>query len=92
MSVSANDLYAKRMFDSFIQHVDGCTKGCKAAAPEYATAKLCNIGKARAISWEQAQSLVARDARKGVVADDATAAATSPKPTTPPTSPTSARG
>ncbi len=87
MSVSANDLYAQRMFDSFMQHVEGCAKGCKAAAPDYATTKLCNIGKARAISWEQAQSLVARDARKGKDADDATAApVTKPTVTTPPTS------
>jgi hypothetical protein len=91
MGISANDLYAKRMYDSFIQHVEGCTKGCKTAAPDYATTKLCNIGKARVISWEQAQSLVARDARKGVVADDATAAPVT-KPTTPTTPPTGARG
>jgi hypothetical protein len=66
--INRNELYAERMYDSFIEHASKC-KVCVKAAPGYKTTSLCNIGKARAISWEQAENLVAREARRAPAPD-----------------------
>jgi hypothetical protein len=67
--ISRNDLYAKRMYNSFVEHAEAC-EVCKKAAPEYVTKRLCNIGMARAINWEQAEGLVARENRGAKPVED----------------------
>jgi len=91
-------LYADRMYRSLMAHVEAkkCPGGdparCFKAAPDYDTTALCNIGKARAIQWEQAMAVVAQEARRGK-ADDETPEVTKPTTTaTTPTRPTEARG